>query len=89
MINGPGWIPHVYNGRNKTFWMFGLENYLNRRPWPTLTSVPSLAERQGDFSGAGVTIYNPFATRSIRTSMPAPEQRDAIRSTSARSFPTT
>jgi len=61
-ITGPVWIPHVYNGRNKTFFSFGVENYIEGAPMPTLTSVPSLAERQGDFSKAGVSIYNPFAT---------------------------
>jgi hypothetical protein len=61
-ITGPVWIPRVYNGRNKTFFSFGVENYIEGAPMPTLTSVPSLAERQGDFSKAGVNIYNPFAT---------------------------
>jgi len=31
-------------------------------PAPILTSVPSLAERKGDFSKAGVNIYDPFST---------------------------
>lgn len=60
-VTGPVWIPGVYNGKDKTFFSFGVENYTESAPIPTLTSVPSLAERAGDFSKAGVNIYNPFA----------------------------
>ena len=62
VVTGPVWIPRLYNGRNRTFFTFGVEEYREDAPMVTLTSVPSLAERQGDFSGAGVSIYNPFAT---------------------------
>lgn len=42
--------------------MFGLENYVESTPSPTLTSVPSLAERMGDFSKTGIAIYDRFST---------------------------
>jgi carboxypeptidase family protein len=61
-ITGPLWIPKLYNGKNKTFFSFGFENYVETTPSPILTSVPSLAERKGDFSKAGVNIYDPFST---------------------------
>ncbi|MGI8743128.1 MAG: carboxypeptidase regulatory-like domain-containing protein [Bryobacteraceae bacterium] len=62
-LTGPVWIPKVYNGKDKTFFAFGFENYIESAPIPTLTSVPSLAERNGDFSKAGFNIYNPFSTQ--------------------------
>lgn len=63
VLNGPVILPHLYNGKDKTFWMFGFENYREIAPMVTLSSVPSLAERQGDFSGTGLNIYNPFSTQ--------------------------
>ena len=58
-ITGPVIIPKLYNGKDKTFFAFGVENYVESTPSPTLTNVPSLAERQGDFSKIGVSIYDP------------------------------
>jgi hypothetical protein len=63
VLTGPVLLPRLYNGKDKTFWMFGFENYRENAPMSTLTSVPSAAERQGDFSGAGVSVYNPFSTQ--------------------------
>ena len=42
-LTGPVWIPKVYNGKDKTFFSFGFENYIESTPSPRLTSVPSLA----------------------------------------------
>lgn len=63
VLTGPVRIPHVYNGKDKTFFTFGVEQYRENAPMVTLTSVPSTAERQGDFSGTGIAIYNPFTTQ--------------------------
>ena len=56
---GPLVIPHVYNGRQRTF--FFLSTQLNRalQLWDTFSSVPTLAERNGDFSARGVLLYDP------------------------------
>src|SRR3954454_4236146 len=62
-LTGPVRIPKVYNGKDKTFFSFGFENYVESTPSPVLTSVPSLAERNGDFSALPVTIYDPLSTR--------------------------
>ncbi len=62
-ITGPVWIPKLYNGKDKTFFSFGVENYVESTPAPILTSVPTLAERNGDFSQTGISIYDPSSTR--------------------------
>jgi hypothetical protein len=64
MLNGPVWLPGIYNGKDKTFFMFGYEKYKESTPSPNLVSVPSLAERNGDFSQSGVNIYDPFSTHA-------------------------
>lgn len=63
MLSGPVWIPGVYNGRDKTFFLFNVQGYRERAPAPGITSVPTLLERQGDFSQSGVTIWDPLTTR--------------------------
>lgn len=58
-VGGPLNIPHVYHGGTKTF-LFG--SYIGTRgnnPFDVFSTVPTLAERSGDFSGAGVQLTNP------------------------------
>lgn len=65
---GPFIIPHVYDGRNKTFWFFAYERYSLAQQSAGEFSVPTQAMRGGDFSGAinskGLlqTIYDPATT---------------------------
>lgn len=63
VVTGPVFLPKLYNGKDKTFFMFGFENYVESTPSPSLVSVPSAAERRGDFSATGLQIYDPFSTR--------------------------
>jgi hypothetical protein len=61
-IGGPVILPG-YNGRNKTFFYAAYEGYRNHTTAGYLFVTPTPEELAGDFSGAGVTIYNPFSTR--------------------------
>jgi len=51
-FSGPVYIPHVYHGKNKTFFLFGYEGIHDSRPRhdDTTNTVPTPAERNGDFS---------------------------------------
>ena len=66
---GPIVIPHVYNGKGKSFWFFAYERYSLRSNTYENVSVPTLAMRNGDFSGltdsAGVPqqLYDPATTK--------------------------
>src|ERR1700716_1532267 len=52
---GPLWIPHLYDGRDKTFWFFSWEAFrLRQGVPPVLTTVPTAAELAGDFSAPGI-----------------------------------
>ncbi len=57
---GPVWIPKLYNGKDKTFFWANYTGYKYRTVAATgLTTLPTAAERTGDFSAAGVpTIYD-------------------------------
>jgi hypothetical protein len=69
-FGGPVTIPHLYHGRDKTFFFFAWEG--NHYTSPATTAgqtgtVPTAAERIGDFSallklGSQYQIYNPFTT---------------------------
>jgi hypothetical protein len=61
---GPIWIPKIVNGKNKLFWFFGYEGIHDTLPEATNVTVPTAAERAGDFSkllaiGSQYTIYDP------------------------------
>ena len=63
-IGGPVWVPKLYNGRNKTFFFVSYEGQTQRDSNVTASVVPSVAERNGDFSARGLNpIYDPLTTR--------------------------
>jgi hypothetical protein len=68
---GPVWLPKLYDGRNRTFFMWGYEGIEEARPRNNGTpTVPSEAMKNGDFSAllrtsSSFQIYNPFTRRSI------------------------
>jgi hypothetical protein len=46
----PIYIPKLFNGRNRVFWYFAWEGIRDSFPEPITTTVPTAAERNGDFS---------------------------------------
>ncbi|PYR59400.1 MAG: hypothetical protein DMF91_14940 [Acidobacteria bacterium] len=58
---GPVWIPKVFDGRNRLFFMSNFEGYRDRKQFQNLYSLPSAAMRAGDFSELlpGITISDP------------------------------
>lgn len=68
-VGGPIVIPHVYDGRNKTFFFFGFEGTNARSQSVFSTTVPPDEWRRGDFAnlrtaaGAPILIYDPLTGR--------------------------
>ena len=67
-LGGPVKLPHLYNGKDRTFFFFAWEG-LNLRSGSTIgTSLPTASMRQGDFSQLTdgqnrlITIYDPWST---------------------------
>ena len=58
---GPVWIPKVFDGRNRLFFMSNFEGYRDRKQFQNLYSLPSAAMRAGDFSELlpGLAISDP------------------------------
>jgi Carboxypeptidase regulatory-like domain len=68
-IGGPVRIPKLYNGKDKTFFFYGWEGNQWGKPGTTIGTVPTLAERNGDFSallklGTQYQIYDPATTQA-------------------------
>lgn len=61
-LGGPIWIPKVFNGKDKLFFMANYESFRNRRNVQALYTVPTAAMQGGDFSGITNLIFDP-ATR--------------------------
>ena len=55
-------IPHVFEGRNKLFFMFDYEGYRQSQAANESGSVLTAAERQGDFTGNIPGTNTPFPT---------------------------
>ena len=62
-IGGPIILPHLYNGRDKTFFFVDYEGQRLRQGLVESGTVPTNAQRAGDFSAPGLkTIYDPLTT---------------------------
>lgn len=60
-ISGPIMFPWLYNGKDKSFFLFGYEGIRDSRPRFDANNiwVPTDALKNGDFSAYGVTIWDP------------------------------
>ena len=65
---GPIVLPHIYSGKDKSFWFFAFERYSLASTTFSQVRVPTAAMRNGDFSGLTdsnddpLTIYDPQTT---------------------------
>jgi hypothetical protein len=69
-LGGPVVLPKIYNGKNRSFFFFSWESYRNMESSTTSIDMPTMAMRQGDFSGLvdgsgrATTLYDPWSTQS-------------------------
>ena len=65
LVSGPVVIPKLYNGRNRTFFLFGISRHHEKYNQQVFTDVPTPEMLNGDFSfgGLGYPIYDPATTR--------------------------
>ena len=68
-LGGPLLLPHIYNGRNKTFFFVDYEGLRNHQvATPYVDFVPTAAMWNGDLSnaettlGQSISVYNPLTT---------------------------
>jgi len=75
-VGGPVWIPHLYDGHNKTFFFVNYDRTITNTPTVLNLTVPTSAQRTGNLSNALATtdatgktrtpqrIYQPTGTSS-------------------------
>ena len=76
-VDGPVYIPKLFNGRNKLFFMANDEWLVQRQNFQQPYTVPTPAMFKGDFSQLAATIYDPttktpFANNTIPSNMISP-----------------
>jgi hypothetical protein len=75
-VGGPLNIPHIYNGGSKTFYFINFNGRLGEVPYDQFSTVPTLLERQGNFSQStytsGASIGLPVKIFNPATNMPYP-----------------
>lgn len=74
-FGGPVVIPKVFDGHNKVFIFGAFEEFLDNTPSPTYVTVPTAAERKGDFSALlnpavsglpnPVIVYDPYTASVV------------------------
>src|SRR5713226_3408388 len=66
-LGGPVYIPHLYDGRNKTFVFFDYEGFRFHTGGTNVTSLPPEAFRNGDFSALlpATKLYDPTSHAAI------------------------
>lgn len=63
-LGGPVWIPHLFDGKDRVFFEFAWEGIRDSQPASGFLTVPTDAEKKGDFSallalGPQYQIYDP------------------------------
>ncbi|MCL4402894.1 MAG: TonB-dependent receptor, partial [Acidobacteria bacterium] len=67
VLDGPVYIPRLYNGKNRTFFLFNWEGYRQVNGDSNFATVPAPLERAGDFTrsvdvdGRPATLVDPFS----------------------------
>jgi len=61
VASGPVYIPKVYDGRNKTFWLANFEGWRIRRGDILQGIVPDPTQLSGDFSASGLPAFGTAA----------------------------
>ncbi|MCX6631336.1 MAG: carboxypeptidase-like regulatory domain-containing protein [Candidatus Solibacter sp.] len=69
-FSGPVVIPKLYNGRNRTFFLFAYGRHHEKTDEPQTATVPDANMLNGDFSfpqasGGGYPIYDPKSMRQV------------------------
>ena len=63
-FGGPVWIPHLYNGHDKTFFFVNYDRTISPNSTLVTETVPTAAQRTGDLSNSPQKIFQPGSTSS-------------------------
>uniref|UniRef100_Q024A2 TonB-dependent receptor n=1 Tax=Solibacter usitatus (strain Ellin6076) TaxID=234267 RepID=Q024A2_SOLUE len=60
-LGGPIWIPKVFNGKNRLFFMSNFEGFKSRTTTTSLATTMTAAMRNGDFSQVPTVLQDPLS----------------------------
>ena len=60
VLGGPVWIPRLFDGKNRLFFMSNFEGFKSRRTDQALYTVPTAAWRAGNFSSFPTVLFDPL-----------------------------
>jgi hypothetical protein len=75
LVSGPVVLPHLYNGKDRTFFLLSSDWFKQNQAQNSIGTVPTVAMKQGDFSnfvnssGTQIPIYDP------QTGQPFPQNK--------------
>ncbi|MBV9036774.1 MAG: TonB-dependent receptor [Acidobacteriaceae bacterium] len=78
-VGGPVVIPKVYNGKDKTFFYLTTESYRQKSPLTDGYTLPTAAERAGNFSASKNIIYDPLTSRACTAADNCPANVSVVR----------
>ena len=61
-LGGPVWIPHLYNGHDRTFFFVNYDYTISPNTGTFSDTVPTAAQRTGDLSASPLPVYMPGGT---------------------------
>ena len=68
---GPVFLPKIYNGKNRTFFFFNWESgYAAQGASPQYRIVPTVAQRNGDFSALSIKLKDPLNIGIVNNVIP-------------------
>ena len=71
VAGGPVYIPKVYDGRNRTFWLVNYEGWRIKNGTNLFFSTPDSAELTGNFSAENLPAYGtPACTAALTNNLP-------------------
>lgn len=79
-FSGPVWIPKLYNGKNKLFFMFNYEGLRERKALTQQGTLPPANYRTGDFSFLSTPILDPLNGKAQFPGNVIPQNRIAPQS---------
>src|SRR6202030_2217195 len=85
---GPLWVPHLYDGRDKTFWFFSWEGFRLRTGTVFTTTVPTADEKAGNFSALKIPLMDPCGG-SVTTPVACPNYSGPATTFGGNMIPTT
>jgi Carboxypeptidase regulatory-like domain len=104
VFNGPVYLPKIYNGQDRTFFLVSYERLKDTIAEPQIFTVPTEAMRRGDFSSlivnrnnindaANTVIFNPFSgvqsgNNVVRTSFGCPTSGAVAANSTCNMIPT-